>query len=288
MKLSIVPFFKKVHLSLTSRSYLLRSIEKDTILTSILYFFSLLIISSLITASIRYARIKDEFPSQFVETFGELTLGNGEIISGIDSATTIPKRSLSQLSSTLFGLAVPPSEMVAVALTPNANKELAYKNIQFTPKGYLLTASTGGFFSSDTTYESTFYVWPTIGDSKQSVTLSLEFLNQYIHTNGVAIVLSLWIVFAVISISLLLSYLFFLFILVFIYGRKDPILGRAGVRFKLVLYLMTPYFILFPLFAIVADGLGNVSGMALVVSSIILIRLSYFLKLQNSSRESNE
>ena len=288
MKLSVVPFFKKVHLSLTSRSYLLRSIEKDTILTSILYFFSLLIISSLITASIRYARIKDEFPSQFVETFGELTLGNGEIISGIDSATTIPKRSLSQLSSTLFGLAVPPSEMVAVALTPNANKELAYKNIQFTPKGYLLTASTGGFFSSDTTYESTFYVWPTIGDSKQSVTLSLKFLNQYIHTNGVAIVLSLWIVFAVISISLLLSYLFFLFILVFIYGRKDPILGRAGVRFKLVLYLMTPYFILFPLFAIVADGLGNVSGMALVVSSIILIRLSYFLKLQNSSRESNE
>ena len=282
MKISPLPFFKKIHLLVTSPAYLLSASLNDKVLKTILYIVMLLVLSSAVTALIRTNRVINEFPQSFAQAFGEVSVNNNIVTFSDTHYGAISKRDLSRISSTLFALDIPPAEMVEVLITQTPVDSLDHRAIQLYPTGYGMTTSSSGLFSSDSNFSTEQFIWPDLSSFKGTMVLSSSTIYTYLTTYKVSLFIALWVVFMVITLSLLTSYILLLFILTFFYTRKDPLLKSALVRLKLVLYLMTPYFILTPLFAIVLDGLGQVSGVALVLSSIILIRLSFFRRAQIS------
>ena len=121
---------------------------------------------------------------------------------------------------------------------------------------------------------------PEVTSSHDSYAITNQTISSFLSTYTLPLFLAVWSSMMVILFTLIVSYVLLLFILVFFYSRNDEVLLQRGVRVKLTLYLLTPYFILFPLLSLVIDGLGQVSGIALVVSSILLIRISSYRRKQ--------
>ena len=280
MHVPLVHFFKTIHQVITQRDFLFYKVQQESLFKTVVYVVVLALLATALTASIREARIQRDFPSQFVETFGELELCNGKIVSGISGKRQVLRRDIALLTSTFFGIAVPPSEVPVVVLTDSLLDTLKEATVQFTPTKYGFTQPRHSTKSDSTYYVTQSFTWKSLGLNGQHVTLSESYLSSLFRQRKISLFFTLWALFLFLLATMMISYLFLLFIIVLFYSRKDPILSRGTIRLKLVLYLSTPYFILFPLFAIVQDGLGEVSSFALIASSILLIRLSNFRRAQ--------
>lgn len=284
---AIIGFFKKIHLIVTSRAYLLQMLKTDSLRRSFGFVFLFFLLSTFLSAAVRIPRVLEKAPQKFEEAFGVLEFTDGVITKGLDPSRTIIRRDLAELVSLVVGLEIEPNQVTKVILRTDEPEKLQETAVQVTPQALVYTKYKAFASAKEErdvySYEEAKWEKETFpkGVVKLSATTVEKFLKEY----PAHLLLSLWAVSSISLLYLLASHLLLLIIIVFFYSRNTPILKVAQVRPKLVLYLMSPIFILYPLFSIMTNGLEYVAGLALIAASVIMIRLFQLILLLNPPKE---
>ena len=277
---AIVEFFKKIHLSIFNRDYLVDEVLYGTVKQSLLFFIILFALSLGVSSILRTITITQKAPDILFSAIGELKFENNTLISP-DTTKHIDAWRVREFSALMTGVRIPTDAASPFAFSVGGDFFDTNDNFVHFGKSAFSSNVMAQIFGGETqvTEWSKILTNPNLKMDKaasyrtiltQPLSLMSLFFLQNVMLGGGTLfgILQIWLA---------------LFFYMLFFGKRL----NAAARFRLLLLTATPYFIIATISIFAADGVWFATDLALVAALIMTVRCLNKVDIIHGDRKEN-